>query len=347
MRTQAWIRSGSFDLLWFILPSVVPLLLFLFFPHLANYNNGNLNVAGWVVLILLVDVSHVYSTLFRTYFSETGLKKYSIQLKVIPIVCLVIGVLLYSLNPQLFWRCLAYVAVFHFIKQQYGFVRIYSRKDDLNKTYSHIINYSVYLVTLIPVLIWHFQGQKNFNWFVEGDFFYYKLLWMVTLLKIILVCVIAVYISTEIRIAFKNRSVNLPRLLLISATAASWYVGIVVFNADIVFTALNVIAHGIPYMALIWATEKKSENKSGVNKFVFSQYGIFLFLLIIFAFAYFEEGIWDSLVWHENEKLFAPFSFASFNLSEKALCFIVPLLTLPQFVHYILDGFIWKGMKHL
>ncbi len=38
-------------------------------------------------------------------------------------------VALYSLGSMVFWRVLAYLAVFHFIRQQYGFMMIYRRND--------------------------------------------------------------------------------------------------------------------------------------------------------------------------------------------------------------------------
>jgi hypothetical protein len=128
-------------------------------------------------------------------------------------------------------------------------------------------------------------------------------------------------------------------------TAASWYLGIVVFNGDLAFTCLNVISHGIPYMALVWCTEKKDADKSPLLKHVFGKYGIALFVLIIFFFAYFEEGLWDALVWKEHTGLFTPFSSLTKIESANLLAFAVPLLSLPQVVHYVLDGFIWKMKK--
>ena len=37
--------------------------------------------------------------------------------------------MLYLIGPLVFWRVLAYLAVFHFVRQQYGFMAVYARGD--------------------------------------------------------------------------------------------------------------------------------------------------------------------------------------------------------------------------
>jgi hypothetical protein len=134
---------------------------------------------------------------------------------------------------------------------------------------------------------------------------------------------------------------------LILGTALSWFFGIVYFNGDLAFTTLNVISHGIPYMALIWFFEKKKHTirqpvTSKLLKVSFGKYGIVLFIFILFVLAYFEEGFWDGLVWKEHSGLFSPFAFLPQIEEKKLLSLLVPLLALPQATHYVLDGFIWR-----
>jgi hypothetical protein len=204
---------------------------------------------------------------------------------------------------------------------------------------------TVYAVTIIPILIWHVTGPKNFNWFVEGDFIYFDVPVLKIILEILLAFIVLAYIFSEIRLFINEKDFNTPRFLFMMGTAASWYLGIVIFNGDLSFTCLNVISHGIPYMALVWCTEKKDSDRSPFLKLVFSQYGIILFVGILFLFAYFEEGLWDSLVWREHSEVFKPFSTFEQISSATLLSFVVPLLSLPQIVHYVLDGFIWKMQK--
>lgn len=339
---QAWIRSARADSLWVLMPGLIPVILVISFPSFFQSQSEEISVAGWVLLILCVDVAHVYSTVYRTYFNPLTYNRFSKLYRVIPFAGWVTGVLLYALNPLLFWRCLAYLAVFHFIRQQYGFMRIYSRKEYATSYIKTILAASVYVFTVIPVLIWHFTGQKKFNWFLEGDFIYYDFPFIVPLLKGLFFTILIVYVITEVRVSGINKRFNIPRFFLMLGTASSWYIGIVVFNGDLSFTFLNVLTHGIPYMALIYFTERKQRTPKGFSKLFFSYYGIFILFLLILAFAVIEEGLWDSLVWREKKNIFNAFYFLQPLNDKKILCFIVPLLALPQIVHYVLDGFIWK-----
>ena len=47
-------------------------------------------------------------------------------------------------------------------------------------------------------------------------------------------------------------TLNAGKCLLLFATAAAWGTGIILFNGDLPFTLINILSHGIPYMALIW-----------------------------------------------------------------------------------------------
>ena len=112
------------------------------------------------------------------------------------------------------------------------------------------------------------------------------------------------------------------------------------------FTLLNVVSHGIPYMALIWLYGNRNYVKSAKgNKFLgvlFSKYGIPIFLGLVFLFSFIEEGLWDIAVWKEHGNIFGSINNAAISIPSDILAFVVPLLALPQLTHYILDGFIWK-----
>lgn len=348
MQKQPWIGKPFVDIVFILLPPFVCLLIIALFPGLFQNSKG-IPLAGWVILILLIDVAHVYSTLYRTYFDPAAFKSQRTILLSIPFIGFVAGVMLYSISPLLFWRLLAYVAVFHFIRQQYGFMRVYSRQEKKEKASSLIDTIVIYYATLYPILYWHLDGPRNFNWFTENDFLYIHSTTLLSILTIIYIITVVIYLVKETICWIKFRFINLPKFLVITGTLLSWYFGIVYFNGDMAFTLLNVVSHGIPYMALIWIYGRKNYNKPGKgNRFlriVFSRYGIALFLGLLFLFAIIEEGLWDLGVWKEHQQLFGIIDSASFIIPEKGLAFVVPLLALPQVTHYILDGFIWKIRK--
>lgn len=342
---QPWIGRPWTDTLFILLPPFLSLLVIALFPGLFQ-DNGDMPLAGWVVLILLIDVAHVYSTLYRTYFDPSSLGPRRSLLWIIPFAGFMAGVLLYSLDSLLFWRLLAYVAVFHFVRQQYGFMRLYSRKEKVSKLPALIDKLAVYYATLYPLLYWHLSGQRNFNWFVEGDFLFFRADWLLPFATVLHVLLMAAFLVKEVYFFIRHRYFNLPKFAVIAGTAGSWYFGIVHFNGDLAFTLLNVVSHGIPYMALVWLHGKKTHAKPvRENRFlrlVFSRAGLLIFLGIIFLLAFVEEGLWDRMVWQERGALFGGSFIPGLKLNHQFLSLVVPLLALPQITHYILDGFIWK-----
>jgi membrane protease YdiL (CAAX protease family) len=167
---------------------------------------------------------------------------------------------------------------------------------------------------------------------VSGDFLFGVPVWFERIFFVLYMGLILSYVIKEVR----TQAWNLPKNLIMLSTGLTWYVGIVALNGDITFTFTNVIAHGIPYMALVWAHEQKEFSR------LKTWWGPVSFLLIIVALAYGEEVLWAGLVWREH---FAVFEFARLLPAVKEIEFLtllVPLLTVPQATHYILDGFIWK-----
>ena len=62
-----------------------------------------------------------------------------------------------------------------------------------------------------------------------------------------------------------------------------------------------------------------------------------IFIATVWTLAFVEELLWDRVRWKERSWLFGP----SWNVHEWEWL-LVPLLALPQFTHYALDGFIWR-----
>jgi len=346
---QPWLRSALADGLFILLPPFFSLLLVILFPQQFKVS-AVMPVQYWIVLVVFIDVAHVYSTLYRTYFNREKLYKQRTLLITIPMACYFAGVLLYSVNGLLFWRVLAYLAVYHFIRQQYGFMRLYSRMEQTTKFSRWVDRLAIYSATVYPILFWHFDGSRNFNWFVEGDFISYPSAVLTHIFTWLYLFIIAAYLLKEGLQIRRSQHFNIPRNLLIAGTFLSWYFGIIYFNGDMAFTTLNVISHGIPYMALIWFFEqddyrKQPGRKNKLSKVTFSRYGVWLFILVIIFFAYVEEGLWDGLVWKEHSGVFSFFSSLPLINDATFLALLIPLLALPQSTHYVLDGFIWRRRK--
>ena len=188
----------------------------------------------WLFLIVFIDVAHVYSTLFKTYFVKSEFQRRRKLYIGLPIVCFLIGLVLFSFGSKFFWSVLAYVAVFHFIRQQYGFVRLYARKEEKTKANRYSDALIIYTATLYPMLYWFFSSPRAFNWFVEKEFFQVENVLLTQIASVFYVIIIAYYIVRTTAIYLKTNYFNIPKNLIILGTLLSWYFGIVFFNNDFI-----------------------------------------------------------------------------------------------------------------
>ena len=345
---QPWLASMKWDCALIIAPAIVTSMIALACKPLLD-NSQDMPLWAWVTFVLVVDVAHVYSTLFRTYFDRRSFTQHQSLLVIIPIACWIVGWLLYQADDMHFWRALAYLAVFHFIRQQFGFVALYSRKDpQAFEKLRWLDHLCVYTVTLYPLLYWHTHLPRNFNWFVDGDFINAVPPVVNEIAFAIYLLVITIYVAKELFLFKTTGYLNAPKNLIVFGTAFAWWVGIVALNSDLAFTMTNVVAHGVPYMALIWLYHNRASEKTDragsawilIRNLLLSFAPAFLLFLVILA--YLEEGLWDGFVWREHLTFFSPFASLPAITDPTTLSLLVPLLSLPQSTHYVLDGFIWR-----
>ncbi len=337
---QPWIHSPKIDTIYILSPPIIATIVVFLFHRQMLHIEHNHSFLTWLVLIVFIDVAHVYATLFKTYFVAAEFKKHKTRYLLTPILGLLISIGLYSVGSLVFWSVLAYIAVYHFIRQQYGFMRIYARQETKKQWKVLLENTTIYATMLYPMAYWFLSPPRRFSWFMPNEFFVFHHPSCLLYLGYLYVFIVLMYLGYIAKLFYDTKYFNIPKNVLIAGTAISWYVGIVAYNNDLVFTLLNVVTHGIPYMALVYLKEvKQTENKPVWYKhYLQGTIGIAVYVLVLLAIAFSEEFIWDILVWKEQ------FSFALPNLSKWHII-IVPLLSLPQLTHYILDGFIWKTTK--
>lgn len=302
----------------------------------------------WVVVILGIDVSHVWSTIFRTYLDKEEFQNHKKVLILAPLFAFLFLFPLAQESAQYFWRVLAYFAVFHFMKQQYGFFAIYSYKaKHLKKHQWFKDKWVLYISMIYPVIFWHLN-ERNFEWFIENDFI--STSWRLPQQLHIIVetlywSMIAGWLIEELYYIKKGlNNLSYGRILWLFTTLFNWYLGIVWFNSDLAFTLTNVVAHGIPYFALVIFYKIKKEQ---LQRVISSKNIIIIVVSIIglsLLLAGVEEYLWDIFLNHEKEILFSQIlDYPNFNFSGTKLeTIILVVLSLPQVTHYILDGFIWK-----
>src|SRR5215203_2815464 len=154
-RDARWLFSPRVDVCVFGGSALASLLL-LWVGARAGGLEGESPDWAWVPAVLLVDVAHVYATAFRVYFDKEELKRRLSLYVLAPSIAFVMSVALYSESEALFWRSLAYLAVFHFVRQQYGWVALYrARGGERGRAGWWVDAAAVYMATLYPLAYWH------------------------------------------------------------------------------------------------------------------------------------------------------------------------------------------------
>lgn len=334
-----WIDIGVFG------GSAAVALALVALSSLLSDEDGALPPWGWLLFVVAVDVAHVHTTLFRTYFDRDELRRRRALYVAVPALCYAAGVALHLASHLTFWRALAYLAVLHFIRQQVGWVAIYrARAGERSSVDKWLDDAVIYFATGWPLLSWHAHLPRAFRWFIEGDFVAAPFLAAaVGPLGVVYAALLFAYVARSAQLAARGGRVNIGKHIVVATTAATWYVGIVATNSDFQFTVANVIVHGVPYMALLWAyTRERSREAPAALSSIIARAGLAAFLGVALLLAFAEEVLWDRLVWHDRPFWFGGGDRDAPLLSPLALAFVVPLLALPQATHYLLDALLWR-----
>jgi len=334
-RGPVWLFSRPVDLSVFLGSALVAMAA-LFVGARAGVLYGDTPDWAWVPAVLCIDVAHVYATGFRVYLDGAEFKRRAVLYWSVPILALAGGVILYAQGAMVFWRALAYLAVFHFVRQQYGWVALYrARANERSRLGRYIDGAAIYLATIYPLIYWHTHLPRRFWWFLANDFAPAPML-AVAIVRPFYWLALALYAGRSLYRGFVKSEWNPGKDIVVVTTAICWYVGIIGLNSDYAFTVTNVITHGVPYLALVYWYVRARAPQAGAMYRRLARWPL-LFLGSLWLMAYLEEMLWDRSVWHDRPWLFG----ASWELGAINVV-VVPLLALPQMAHYLLDGFVWR-----
>ncbi len=377
-RGPVWLFSPAVDIAAFLGSAVVSLGL-LAVGWSAGWLNQDTPDWTWVSFILLVDVAHVYATGFRVYFVPGEFSRRPWVYGLAPALGFIIGLAVYSESEVYFWRGLAYLAVFHFVRQQYGWVALYrARAGEQGQLGRWIDTIAIYLATVFPLVYWHAHLPRNFWWFLEGDFANLPLT-AARVLEPIYWLALSAYFARSLHNGFRHRFWNPGKDIVVATTALCWYLGIVAVNSDYAFTVTNVIIHGVPYLVLVYwyrfvrtADDARDTNGSKLNQTELTKHldqevgarqdasshqnatpnqedGVksgrwrrHAQTVVMFLGAVWLLAYAEELLWDRGIWHERSWLFGSqWELGNWRIV-LVPLLAVPQLTHYILDGFIWR-----
>ncbi len=341
MTRSPWVFGRATDVLVFGGTAVVALALLLLGPIHGDADSPRWS---WIAAVLLVDVAHVWSTAFVVYLDPAEWKRRPGLYAGVPVAVFVGGIIVFALGGHaLFWRLVAYLAVFHFIRQQYGWVMMY--RGRAGETGGRWLDGAIiYAATLYPLIVWHTELPRPFAWMKQGDFIGGLPPITADIALVIYVIIALAYLGRAIAQRRANQTVSWGKHLVVATTAACWYVGIVATASDYAFTVTNVFIHGVPYLVLVFLYVRRAagqpESRGGPSAQLLRGARwrpVIIFLATLWAIAFVEELVWDKAIWHDHGWLFG----GGWDVGGAAAV-LVPLLAVPQLTHYILDGALWR-----
>ena len=248
-----WIINAREDLIWFVgsVASSYALLIL--------YVTGILPlipmVAGWAILI---DAPHVFGTLSRTYFdrSEWRTRK---RLLLASLLFFIVGPILVLLGLGfVFFFVAALWAYYHLVKQHYGFMVLYKKK---NNDLAPVDN-------ALDRLLLMFAFNYPFVAFIANDpsamarvppFLRSGVNTVAMLLLAGTIVIGAAWLIRQVQRAWLQQPLNLPKyLLLAAAIPMHWIVLLTPMpNKPIALVAILTIYHNLQYHRLIWFHNQK------------------------------------------------------------------------------------------
>jgi uncharacterized membrane protein len=326
-----WIISGREDMVWFIGSVVSSYALF------ALYVGGVLPlipmVAAWAILI---DAPHVFATFSRTYFdrAERSSRK---RLLWGSLLFFVVGPLMVLAGLGLVFFFLAALwAYYHLVKQHYGFMVLYKKKNnDLARADNFLDRTFLLLAFTYPFVAFVARdpdAMKRVPASLQASIGGLELVLLIGTIALALA-----WLFRQIQRARQGRALNVPKYLLLAAAIPMHWVVLLtpMPNKPIAIVAILTVYHNLQYHRLVWFHNKKytssddCKQRYGAAELISRRLVYYVAFGILF-------GLWYQL----------PRQFVGRSADPTALPTAPQMLAAffwgYAFIHYYLDSKIWR-----
>ena len=267
-----------------------------------------------------VDDGHVLSTFLRIYSKKEGYEGFFYLLFPISLILLLSGLIYYNYMYAL--HLLVYMELFHYVRQNQGFMKIYAKKS--NKSFNGT-NWFIVLISLTSLIAIHFNpsstkifGDDSIRYFLNPSNEIFLGLYYTT------VVLFVSWLIYEL-ILWKKGDNNLYKFLF-TLVILFLYIYCCFFTSNTMsFIIPLVFSHGIPYLGLIYHGENKLTTRPRwVN--------LLLLLMVVFVGSFLVEYSVDfnKVV---NGEVGTKIIYALSG----------GLLYMPFLFHYLTDGWIWTS----
>ena len=248
-----WIISARDDLVWFI-GSVISSYLLLFF-----YVKGILPLVPMAVSwAILIDAPHVFGTFSRTYFDRTERRNRS-RLLWGSLLFFAVGPLLVLAGAAfVFFFVAALWAYYHLVKQHYGFMVLYKKKNGDLARVDNLLDRTLLLFAFnypfVEFIARDPEAMARVPAVLRGG-----VGGLSTILFVTTIVVGFVWLARQIQRTLSGESLNVPKyLLLAAAIPMHWIVLLTPMpHKPIAIVAILTIYHNFQYHRLIWFHNKK------------------------------------------------------------------------------------------
>ncbi|MDT5155917.1 MAG: hypothetical protein QOH51_274 [Acidobacteriota bacterium] len=324
-----WIISAREDLVWFI-GSVV-----------TSYALFGLYVWGLVPLVpmivawaVLVDAPHVFATFSRTYFDREERRArgrllwWSLLFFAAGPLAVVAGL------GFVFFFLAALWAYYHLVKQHYGFMVLYKKKNEDLAPVDNLLDRAFLLLAFTYPFVWFVahdeEALKRVPASLHG--------WLGMLEGALLAATILagiVWAGRQLQRTLKGLPLDVPKyLLLVAAVPMHWVVLLTPMpHKPIAIVAMLTVYHNLQYHRLVWFHNRKytrddsCRDRHGAAEFISRR----LFHYIIFGVIF---GVWYQVPRQYVNHAAAPEAF----ITQMASGFLWGY----ALVHYYLDSKIWR-----
>jgi len=254
-----WIISARDDLVWLIGSVASSYLL------LVLYVKGVLPLVPMVALwAILIDAPHVFGTFSRTYFDRTE-RQNRARLLWGSLLFFAIGPLMvYAGAGLIFFFLAALWAYYHLVKQHYGFMVLYKKKNNdlapVDNALDRLLLLFAFNYPFVAFIARDPEAMKRVPLALQSGV---NGLAMVLLAGTIVLAV--AWLGRQVQRAVTGETLNVPKyLLLAAAIPMHWIVLLTPMpHKPIAIVAILTIYHNLQYHRLIWFHNKKYSGNAG------------------------------------------------------------------------------------
>ncbi len=378
-----WIINRRMDLAWFIGGALAAYALFFVYAGL-----GWDMVGIWFLWVVLLDGPHFFGTISRTFFDRQELRQRrrlllgSLVWYVVGPGALVVawglyegGVASYQLPWKIYLVFFGIWAYWHIVRQHYGFMRLYQKKnDDTHPLDARIDSALLYGGLVLPFLVFIIRHPE-----VRGEIGLTEALplvpslpeggplaalfdvpylaglawehWVVAVSAAVIGALVVAFVVRQVALVRQGEKINGPKILfLLAVVPLHVYVCFspAILTASLLaFSAFITIFHDIQYHAIVWFHHRNRYHRPGVDakryglapkisKNLLTYFGIAIFFALIFRLLGCSFAVHPGCTPFLITSDIHLFGTLRGDAVLKALMLGFPLQ------HYFIDQFIWK-----